>query len=182
MKWWLLALGIIVVGAGASFAESSIGGDAQPPTPDDSGLDSGDIFGGNVSRITTDPATWPFSDADPIGAVCNAVARAEGYNVPGSNPFRLNNPGDISDGASTYGSEAHSGSNVTHFPDAETGWDWLYSKWSNIVSGNSEVYSPDMTWDQLARKWAGNWTAWSANVTTYLRVNRGDRVGDYFGV
>jgi hypothetical protein len=184
--WWLLVFLIVMAGGGAAIAETvnSSVSDFQPlPAPADTNSFDASIFsGGTASMITTDPSTWPYSDDDPIGKVCNAVARAEGYNVRGSNPFRLNNPGDLSDGASTFGSESHSGSNVTHFPDAETGWQWLYHKWANIVGGGSSVYSVEMSWDQLAQKWAGNWVSWSFNVTRYLGVNRTDRVGDFFNV
>jgi hypothetical protein len=179
--WWLVVFLIVMAGGGAAIAETvnnSASDFPQPSAPDDAAIFSG----GFVSTITTDTRTWPYSDDDPIGKACNAVARAEGYNVAGSNPFRLNNPGDISDGSHTFGYETHSGSNVTHFPDPETGWGWLYDKWSNIVGGVSDVYSPDMSWDQLAQKWAGNWATWSTNVTRYLGVNRTDRVGDFFNV
>lgn len=183
---WIVILLLLLVAGGGTIAEaltSVTGGSLGPPLGPNS-TDPSIFTGGTLSTstITTDPTTWPYSDGDPIGAVCNAVARAEGYNVPGSNPFKLNNPGDISDGAEQFGSEAHSGSSVTHFPDPETGWQWLYNKWANIVGGVSTVYSPDMSWDQLAQKWAGNWTAWSTNVTNYLGVARSARVGDYFGV
>ena len=118
--------------------------------------------------ITTDRTTWP--SGDKIWQIAQAVAIAEGYDVPDSNPFRLNNPGDISDGFVEFGGEAHSGSNVTHFPDAETGWRWLYDKLSRIAQGQSAVYSPTMTWSDLAKKWAGNWVIWVANVTKELGV------------
>jgi hypothetical protein len=182
-KLWIAAgiFALLALGGGVALAETTSSDPAPQPTQD--GLDSFDTFtGGAGAVITNDPNTWPFSDADPLGRVCNAVARAEGYDVAGSNPFRLNNPGDISDGAATFGSEVHSGSHVTHFPDAQTGWQWLWDKWTNIVNGSSEVYSVEMTWDQLAQKWAGNWTAWSNNVTRYMGVERTARVGDAFNV
>src|SRR6266403_1907032 len=65
-------------------------------------------------NITFDPATWPSGDR--VWNVCRAIAHAEGADVEGSNPDRLNNPGDISDGALTYGFEFHSGSSLTTFP------------------------------------------------------------------
>jgi hypothetical protein len=191
MPVWGIILIFLAIATGGAVVTELIPGTADPAPADPAapadlgGLSFTDpsIFSGaSVQTITTDPSTWPYTDDDPYGAVCNAVARAEGYNVAGSNPFRLNNPGDISDGAATYGSESHSGSSVTHFPDAATGWSWLRNKWVNIVGRGSSVYSPDMTWNQIAAIWAGNSTAWSANVTRYLNVSGTDRVGDYFGV
>lgn len=183
--WWLVLFFVVMAGGGAAIAETvnsvSAGTTLDPPA-DANSFDPAIFTGGTLNTITNDPSTWPYRSGDPIGRVCNAVAFAEGYNVAGSNPFLLNNPGDISDGANTFGYETHSGSNVTHFPDPETGWAWLYDKWSNIVGGASAVYSVEMSWDQLAQKWAGNWQAWSTNVTRYLGVNRTDRVGDFFNV
>lgn len=132
------------------------------------------------NAITNDPNTWP--SGDNIWNVARAIAMAEGANVSGSNPDRLNNPGDISDGYSTYGGEAHSGSNITQFPDKVTGWQHLYNKLKNISNGNSSVYSVDWTWTQFAQKWAGDWQDWVNNVTEILSVSPDDRVGDYFGV
>ncbi len=128
--------------------------------------------------ITFDESTWPSGDR--VWNVCRAVARAEGANREGSNPDRLNNPGDISDGAATYGFEFHSGSSITKFPDKQTGWQWLYDKWSNIVDGKSKRYSPQMTWTKLAQTWAGNWQPWLNIVTGSLGVSPNETVGSYF--
>lgn len=135
-----------------------------------------------VDNITYDPSTWPGDEAsDPLWAIAHAIARAEGANVPGSNPDRLNNPGDLSDGAAEFGFEPHSGSNVTHFPTKTTGWQWLYNKLSRIQAGQSAVYFPGMTWIQLAQKWAGDWSNWVANVSNYLGVDPNSTFADYTG-
>jgi hypothetical protein len=129
--------------------------------------------------ITSDQSTWPTGDK--IWDVCRAIAIAEGANVSGSNPDRLNNPGDISDGSLTYGFEVHSGSSVTKFPDKNTGWLELYTKIQNaFVTGSSLVYSPDMTWTQFSQKYAGDSQAWLNNVVSELGVLPDNRVGDYF--
>jgi hypothetical protein len=129
------------------------------------------------SEITSDRSTWPTGSR--IWDIAQAIAIAEGANVEGSNPDRLNNPGDISDGAGTYGAESHSGSHVTTFPDKETGWSWLYNKLENIALGKSHVFSPSMTWTQFAQKYAGNWQNWVANVTRELDVDPNSTFGDY---
>jgi hypothetical protein len=125
--------------------------------------------------ITTDPSTWPKASLDrpivKIWTICHAIAIAEGYNQQNSNPFRLNNPGDISDGYMIYGGEAHSGSSVTHFPNAETGWQWLYDKLNRIAQGKSAVYSSQMTWVKFSQKWSGDWQNWVTNVTKELGVD-----------
>ena len=127
--------------------------------------------------ITNDRTTWPSGDR--LWSIAQAIAIAEGYDRPNSNPFHLNNPGDISDGDAQFGGEPHSGSNVTHFPDAQTGWQWLYDKLSRIANSQSAVYSPSMTWTELAKKWAGNWVVWVANVTKELGVSPDSTFEEY---
>src|SRR5258707_6736343 len=132
-----------------------------------------------MSGITFDESTWPSGDR--VWNVCRAIARAEGANVEGDNPDRLTNLGDISDDGITYGFEPHSGSSVTKFPDKETGWQWLYNKIQNaFVLGKSHVYSPSMTWTQLAQKWAANWRPWLDEVSGSLGVAADETVGSYF--
>jgi len=184
--WALLILGVgaIVI---YELAKSNMPGCCAPPVctptyppcciPQGGGCDG--TGGGIMSGITFDENTWPLGDR--VWNVCRAIARAEGANVQGSNPDRLNNPGDISDGGLTYGFELHSGSSITKFPDKETGWQWLYNKIQNaIVLGKSGVYSPSMTWTQFAQKWAGNWRPWVAEVTGSLNVSPDETVGSYF--
>lgn len=124
---------------------------------------------GMTSGITNDPSTWPTGDR--IWDICRAVAMAEGANISGSAPDRANNPGDISDGYITYGGFFASGSNITQFPDKQTGWQWLYNKWSNIINGGSAVYKVTFTWSEIAIIYAGNSSAWLNNVTSALGVS-----------
>lgn len=125
----------------------------------------------------TDITSWPSGDR--IWDCCRAIAIAEGYNVFNSVSARLNNPGDLSDGREVYGSEFHDGSEVTKFPDAVTGWSWLYNKINNIVRGKSSVYNPDMSWNEIGTKWAGNAATWSANVANNLGVDADSSLNDY---
>jgi len=128
--------------------------------------------------ISADPNTWP--SGDPIWNIARAIAMAEGANVPGSNPDRLNNPGDISDGVQTFGAEFHSGSHVTHFPDKQTGWQWLYNKIQNAASGASSVFGPTMTWFQFGQHYAPpNWQVWASNVAAALGVDPNSTLAEY---
>lgn len=119
--------------------------------------------------ITNDQSTWPTGDK--IWTICRAIALAEGANISGSVPDRLNNPGDISDGSSTYGSQVQDGSHVTTFPDKKTGWQALYNKINNIANGKSCVYCADWTWQQFAEKYAGDSCVWANNVASALGVS-----------
>jgi hypothetical protein len=53
-----------------------------------------------------------------------AIARQEGFNIPGSLPNRHNNPGDIEDGpfAQSHGALPPNGHRFATFPDADTGF------------------------------------------------------------
>ena len=124
-----------------------------------------------------DISTWP--SGDKFWDIARAIAIAEGYNVSGSNSQRLHNPGDLSDGADKYGFEEHSGSRVTIFPTDYIGWQWLYNKVKNIYNGNSKVYNGNMTWIEIAQKYAGNWQNWVYNVTKELGVAANDVFSNY---
>lgn len=130
------------------------------------------------ATITEEEGTWPGSDR--IWEICAAIARAEGFNRgAGYVPYDLNNPGDISDGAKTYGSQPHSGSNVTTFPTAEIGWQWLYDKIERMVTGKSSTYPANTPWSGIAVTWAGNSAPWLANVIDYLGVSSDSTPADY---
>jgi hypothetical protein len=180
----LAAIGVVllVIFKGSAAADDGNNESEQEADLTDASLQTDEsmpvnLSGADGSEITSDQSTWPSGSR--IWDIARAIAIAEGANVAGSNPDRLNNPGDISDGASTYGSEAHSGSNVTTFPDKETGWSWLYNKLENIALGKSHVFSPSMTWTQFAQKYAGSWQNWVNNVTRELGVDPNSTFGDY---
>lgn len=131
-----------------------------------------------MNEITFNPITWP--GGDKLWDVARAIAFAEGANVEGSVPDRLNNPGDLSDDFATYGGENKDGSNVTRYPTKLDGWYALRSKLYRAASGHSHVYRPTMSWTGWAKEWAGNWQAWVTNVTRQLGVSPDAAVGDYF--
>ena len=176
-----LAVGLLVYFQ-SSASDNGTNEQEQQPDLQDAALQSEEAMpvslqSGAGGEITSDPSTWPTGSK--IWDIARAIAIAEGANVSGSNPDRLNNPGDISDGASTYGSEAHSGSNVTTFPDKETGWSWLHNKLENIALGKSHVFSVSLTWTEFAQKYAGSWQNWVSNVTRELGVDPNSTFGDY---
>jgi hypothetical protein len=133
--------------------------------------------------ITNNPATWP--GGDKVWDVCRAIAFAEGANVPGDAPDRFNNPGDLSigdeHGQAVIGYVSlPDGEQLINFATKEAGWAALYTKISNIVAGRSSTYSPNMTWRQIAGKYAGNSSVWVNNVTNALGVSPDSRFGDFF--
>jgi hypothetical protein len=143
--------------------------DIRNSVPEDENADNGNAGATPEWNITTDPNTWPAGDR--VWDICRAIALAEGFNVPSAAPFLLNNPGDISDGSSTFGYEQHSGSKITKFPDAQTGWQWLYDKIKNHVTGRSSVYPRSLTVTQFSQKYAANWQPWKTIVGRQLNLN-----------
>ena len=121
-----------------------------------------------------------------IQDIAKAIAHAEGFNIPGAAPQRYNNPGDLSKG-DEWGQSV---SGYTTLPDGEDliifatpddGWNALYAKLQNIADGNSRVYSPDMSWSQIAQHWAGNSGAWASNVAGTLGVSPDSTFAEYLG-
>jgi hypothetical protein len=137
--------------------------------------------GGSAEMITpSDRNSWPAGDK--VWQLAQAIAKAEGYGVSdGNGPTRNHNPGDISDGANTYGHDPLiTDSKVTTFPDDATGWQWLYHKLKNILDGGSHVYSPSMTFLEFAQKYAGSYVDWARNVTNDLGVSQSTRLADWY--
>lgn len=133
--------------------------------------------------ITNDPSTWPSGDA--YWNVCQAIATAEGANVAESAPDRYNNPGDLSRGdehgqpVSGYATLG-CGEDEIIFASKQAGWNALRAKIVNAANGNSSSYTPAMTWQQFAQKYAGNSSAWLNNVCTQLGVSPTSTFGSYF--
>lgn len=142
---------------------------------------TGDGMSGNCN-ITSDPSTWPSGDR--VWSVCQAIAFAEGANVPGSVPDASNNPGDLSKGdewgqdVTGYDTTAD-GENLILFSTKQGGWQALYDKINNIASGKSSVYSADWTWQQIAAKYAANSGDWASNVASELGVSETSTLAEY---
>jgi hypothetical protein len=89
--------------------------------------------------------------------LANAIAQNEGFNVNGSLPQTLNNPGDLmSDGV------------LESFPTPEAGWDALTNKLTNISNGNSTVYPANETLSQFANTYTGGNPTAAANIAATI--------------
>lgn len=101
---------------------------------------------------------------EAIKTVARAIARAEGFYVPGSVPQRAHNPGDLKlSGRPTI-------NGISVFDSDDQGWAALYRQLSLIVNGQSR-YNLDMSIDDMARTWTTTeQSAWAANVAQQLGV------------
>jgi hypothetical protein len=121
-------------------------------------------------------ATGPGSGNSFIDALANAIANAEG-----SDPS-INNPGDLTagdvPGSNITGTFNSAG--VVIIDTLQNGWNALYTKLQSIMSGNSTVYSPDMTISELAQTYTGgdNADSWASSVAQSLGVSTDTTLSD----
>lgn len=135
--------------------------------------------------------TWPPQALPAAGGTVDlnskvqqfaqAISVAEGFGVPGAVPTVFHNPGDLGPGdcGSQYPASQHSGSMVSQLPDDATGWGFLINKIHNIFTGQSGVYSIDMTILQFAGKYAGDAATWANNVASVLGVSMNTKISDW---
>ncbi len=111
-------------------------------------------------------------DSGKLDSLAVAIASAEGFGVRHAIPTRYHNPGDLKtsrkfkwDGQKGIGKGGH----VIFKSDAE-GWAALKQQILKAASGRSKAYNPSMTFQQIGKKYAGNWRTWSKNVCKQLDV------------
>lgn len=112
-----------------------------------------------------------------LSSLSSAIANAEGYGVSGAIPTIANNPGNIALGDLGGGTL---GQNISIYPDSTSGWNALNNQLQMIMNGQSSVYNPNMTLQQMGQKWAGGGTGsqnWVQNVANYLGVDPNSTIG-----
>jgi hypothetical protein len=105
---------------------------------------------------------WPAN----VLAIARAIAKAEG-----SNP-EWNNPGDLTglDGRGYAITGTANRDGVLIFADLASGEDALCRKIARMLAGQSEVYPPEMTLQDVGLKYSNGDPDWSTNVCGELRV------------
>jgi hypothetical protein len=105
---------------------------------------------------------WMMNPTRKIKRIAEAIAKAEGYGVPGATPTVRNNPGDLK------GPDGE----IRWFATAEEGWNALYRQVAMMFTGESRYYRPDMTIAEIARIYTGESTYmnWANNVARFLGV------------
>jgi hypothetical protein len=105
-----------------------------------------------------------------IEKFAQAIAHAEGFFVSNSVPNRSQNPGDLAEGDIGSGiiqTGGPNGAKITIFPSLTDGWAALYRQVRRMLSGASDVYTLDMTMEQVAMKYSGD-PNWATNVCAFL--------------
>lgn len=115
-----------------------------------------------------------------VEALGHAIAKAEGFGIPGALPTRAKNPGDMKLG--DVGNGLLTGKTI--FSTAQDGWNALFNQIKLIISGNSNYYSVDDTFEQMAATWTGNDSpgSWANTVTAELGVKQSDTLRSFLGV
>lgn len=98
-----------------------------------------------------------------------AIARAEGFGVPGAVPTRAHNPGDLK--IPNWTGPVTGAEGISVFATDADGWTQLYRQLLRIVHGRSHVYTLDMTIWEMGIKWTDtHQSAWSHIVAETLGV------------
>lgn len=95
--------------------------------------------------------------------IARAIAKAEGYGVPGAIPTVRNNPGNIRSLTAPYP--------VATYASPEEGWAALYRQVGRMLAG-SALYPADWTIEQVAKRYTGEaqYMNWARNVASELGV------------
>jgi hypothetical protein len=112
-----------------------------------------------------------------LSQLSSAIANAEGYGVSGAIPTLANNPGNLTLGDIGGGTL---GQNITVYPDSTAGWNGLNNQLQMIMNGQSRIYNPNMSLQQMGTLWAGGGTGsqnWVNNVANYLGVDPNSTIG-----
>lgn len=142
---------------------------------------------GILSVATPPIPNPPGAPDDRIERIMQAIARAEGFFVEGSVPYRANNPGDLK-----LGDKGHGLINgITVFDSDEEGWAALRNQVTIIVEGRSPVYnewarelgkrnSSELTIAEIAQKYtATEQDHWARNVASALGMSVNDPLGGF---
>lgn len=111
---------------------------------------------------------------DLVRRFAKAIAKAEGFGMPGTIPTDANNPGDLTDdgdiGLGFYESEGIGATEITRYATEADGWAALERKVLKMLSGRSEVYHLTDTIFQVGMKYAKS-ANWGVNVAADLGVS-----------
>lgn len=136
-------------------------------------------------------------NSDKAALLVRGIAFAEGgwdenlNGRPGTRPFRNNNPGDLMEAGDQgqdsggYGVFSTADFQAAQSGDADPssdGFAKLFHQVNLILSGRSRVYSPDMTWAELAQlydKGGDALSAWLPNVASIAGMTPDQTVAEW---
>jgi hypothetical protein len=128
--------------------------------------------------VSTSAVNYGGFPSSVVQGLANAIAHAEGFDVPGSVPQRSNNPGDLFLGNKGFGL---AGNGETVFDSVLDGWNALYNQVVLMLNGQSAHYSPSETFTQIAATYTGgdDADAWAQTVSGALGLTPENTLNDY---
>jgi hypothetical protein len=117
-----------------------------------------------------------------VNSLASAIADAEGFGVRGVIPTRYHNPGDLKTipaAAKLPGQKSIGKGGHVVFKSDAAGWAALKDQIAKMVDGRSKHFNADMTFAQVAKRYAGNWRPWVKIVTKELGVTPNTTLGTY---
>jgi len=128
--------------------------------------DAGDL-------VTHDNVSYPSN----LISFAKSIGQAEGYGVAGAIPTLYNNPGDLKIGDIGFGIGP---TGITKFDTPDHGWSALYKQLEKIADGTTRAgYTLDMSFSDMANKWAEGDQNWANNVSAGLGTSSSDQIGNY---
>ena len=107
---------------------------------------------------------------DPVNALAEAIATAEGFYVPGSRPQRDNNPGDMT--VDIIGKGVGNDGPFVVFANAQDGWDNLKAQIQKWFDGTSSHADSSSTIADLSSFYTNTQqSSWAQNVANALGVD-----------
>jgi hypothetical protein len=122
-------------------------------------------------------------DSSKINNLVTAISHAEGFGVPGTIPSRYHNPGDLRAGSdpTPWAGQVRVGK-AGHivFKDDEAGIAALRDCVTKMIDGRSHYFHSNMTFSQVARRYAEDWRPWVRIVSMDLGVSPNTTLRAYF--
>ena len=127
----------------------------------------------------------PTPDPDKVNDLATAISHAEGFGKRSTIPSRYHNPGDLkafSRSTPVAGQVRIGKAGHIVFRDDEAGKAALRDYIVRMMDGRSAHYNPNLTLNQVARRYAENWRPWVKVVSKELGVPPNTTLRAYFNM
>lgn len=144
------------------------------PQHDQQPVDPTEVPAATSAAVPSPPVNFTMR----VSNMADAIAKAEGFGLPGAIPTLAHNPGDLVLGDVGFGTLGTK--KISIFASDTDGRNRLIHQVTIMLSGISSVYSTGDTIDDVAAKWTRNDPAsWARNVATYLGISTSTTLADY---
>lgn len=126
---------------------------------------------------------WAQTELDKkVTRLAHAIAATEGFNVKGSLPNRLHNPGDIRSRLKhAYEGQRGLYHGYVVFRGDQFGWQALYAQIRKVLDDDSAFYNREMTFAQIAKVYATS-PNWPKTLCKILKIDPRLTFDEYFAM